>query len=98
MNVWAIVAIAALALSLFFLLVYGLARRVNNYGVVDIFWTYAVGGIATFYALAGTGWLVRRALLAAMVVVWSLRLGTHVLIRVVGHHPDEDKRYQQLRK
>jgi steroid 5-alpha reductase family enzyme len=98
MSPWILLLIAAVALSVLFGGVYLLARKFDNYGIVDIFWTYAVGGIAAFYALAGSGWPVRRALLAAMAIVWSLRLGTHVLVRVVGHHPDEDKRYQQLRK
>jgi len=38
------------------------------------------------------------ALIAALAVVWSARLGTHLFIRVMGHHPVEDGRYQQLRK
>jgi steroid 5-alpha reductase family enzyme len=41
---------------------------------------------------------VRRALIAAMVVVWSLRLGTHLFVRIARKHPEEDGRYRQLRK
>ncbi len=78
--------------------VYGLARRIDNYGVVDIAWSYAFGPLALFYALAGPGWPVRRALIGALALVWSLRLGTHLLIRVAGHHPVEDGRYQRLRQ
>ncbi|MCX6952331.1 MAG: DUF1295 domain-containing protein [Verrucomicrobia bacterium] len=37
-------------------------------------------------------------LIAALAVVWSLRLGTHLAIRVIGHHPTEDGRYVQLRQ
>lgn len=33
-----------------------------------------------------------------MAAVWSLRLGTHLFIRVMGHHPVEDGRYRQLRQ
>jgi steroid 5-alpha reductase family enzyme len=98
MNLWPLVLIAAAALSLLFLISYLIARKIDNYGLVDVIWTYSVGAIAGYYALLGPGWPVRRALLAAMVVVWSLRLGTHILVRVVGHHPSEDKRYQHLRK
>jgi steroid 5-alpha reductase family enzyme len=77
---------------------YFLARRLNNYGIVDVAWSYAFAVLVAFYAFAGSGWPVRRALLAAMVTGWSLRLGTHLLIRVAGHHPTEDTRYVQLRQ
>ncbi len=89
---------ATLALCAAFALLYVVARKINNYGIVDIAWSYAFGAVAAFYALFGSGWPVRRALMAALVVVWSLRLGTHLAIRVLGHHPVEDGRYAQLRK
>ncbi len=81
-----------------FAVLYLVARRMDNYGIVDIAWSYAFGALAAFYALLGPGWPIRRALIAAMAVVWSARLGTHLCIRVLGHHPVEDGRYQQLRK
>jgi steroid 5-alpha reductase family enzyme len=92
-------ALAALAgLCVVFLAVYGVARRVDNYGVVDIAWSYAFAAVGATYALAGAGWPGRRALLAAMATVWSVRLGTHLLVRVASKHPEEDGRYRQLRK
>ena len=91
-----LIALAALCAG--FALLYLLARRVDNYGIVDIAWSYAFGALTAFYALAGPGWPVRRALIAAMAVLWSVRLGTHLAIRVIGHHPVEDGRYQQLRR
>ncbi len=89
---------ATLVLCVLFALCYLLARRIDNYGIVDFAWSYAFAALAAFYALAGTGWPVRRALLAAMVSVWSLRLGTHLAIRVGKHHPTEDARYATLRR
>jgi steroid 5-alpha reductase family enzyme len=94
----ALILTALAALCLAFALLYWLARRLDNYGIVDIAWSYAFAALATFYALAGPGWPVRRALIAALAVVWSLRLGTHLAIRVIGHHPVEDGRYVQLRR
>jgi len=85
-------------LSAVFLGSYVLARRWDNYAIVDIVWSYAFAGLVLTYSLLGTGWLPRRALIAALVTVWSLRLGTHLLIRVRRHHPLEDGRYVQLRK
>ncbi|MEO5958055.1 MAG: DUF1295 domain-containing protein, partial [Opitutaceae bacterium] len=81
-----------------FAALYFAARRIGNYGIVDIAWSYAFGLLAVFYALAADGWAVRRVLIAGMVAAWSLRLGTHLAIRVAQHHPVEDTRYVQLRR
>jgi steroid 5-alpha reductase family enzyme len=81
-----------------FAVVYAVARRIDNYGIVDIAWSYAFAALAATYALLGAGWPVRRAMVAAMVTVWSLRLGTHLLVRIARKHPVEDGRYAQLRK
>jgi steroid 5-alpha reductase family enzyme len=91
-----ILTLAALCVA--FALLYLTARRIDNYGIIDIAWSYAFGAMAAFYALAGPGWPVRRALIAALAVVWSLRLGTHLFVRVMSHHPVEDGRYVQLRQ
>ncbi len=98
MTALPLVSIALAALCGAFALLYLVARRMNNYGIVDIAWSYAFGALAAFDALLGPGWPVRRALLAAMAVLWSARLGTHLGIRVMGHHPVEDGRYGQLRQ
>ncbi len=98
MSALSLILTALAALCAIFALLYLLARRIDNYGIVDVAWAYAFAALATFYALAGPGWPLRRALIAALAVVWSLRLGTHLAIRVIGHHPVEDGRYIQLRK
>jgi len=79
-------------------LLYLVARRIDNYGIVDIAWSYAFALLAGYYAFVAPGWLPRRGLIAGLAVVWSLRLGTHLARRVIGHHPVEDGRYVQLRK
>jgi steroid 5-alpha reductase family enzyme len=89
---------ALAALCALFALVYGLARRTDNYGIVDIAWSYSFGLLAITYSLFGAGWPVRRAMIAAMTAAWSLRLGTHLLLRIARKHPEEDGRYRQLRK
>lgn len=90
--------LAAAALCAVFAGVYLFSRRIDNYGVVDVAWSWAFAGLAGFYALSGSGWGPRRALLGTMVTLWSLRLGTHLAIRVAHHHPEEDRRYAQLRR
>ncbi|MDX2080936.1 MAG: DUF1295 domain-containing protein [Terrimicrobiaceae bacterium] len=74
------------------------ARRMNNAGIVDIWWSYGFTPVAIFYGLFGSGHMVRNALICAMVCAWSLRLGSHLYKRVMAHHPEEDPRYAQLRK
>src|SRR4051812_35120959 len=77
---------------------YVFARRIDNFGIVDVAWSYAFAVIGLFYASFADGWPARRVLFSALVVIWSVRLGTHLGRRVAGHHPVEDGRYVQLRK
>lgn len=98
MNPLLLLLCATAGLCLLFAGVYYAARRIDNYGIVDIAWSYAFGLLALFYALAAGGWTGRRALIAALAVIWSLRLGTHLYVRVMGHHPAEDGRYAALRQ
>lgn len=93
-----LLALALAALCGAFAALYLVARRIDNYGIVDIAWSYAFGALALGYALLGPGWPIRRALIATLALVWSARLGTHLAIRVIGHHPVEDGRYVQLRR
>lgn len=98
MNPVALALLALVVACAAFALVYLLARRIDNYGIVDIAWSYAFAAVAALYALLGRGWPVRRALVAAMASAWSLRLGTHLLVRIARKHPAEDGRYVQLRR
>lgn len=98
MNATLLIGSALAGLCVAFALVYLLARRLNNYGIVDIAWSYAFAVLAAFYAVFAPGWPVRKALVAGMAALWSLRLGTHLYRRVMGHHPIEDGRYVQLRR
>lgn len=98
MTAFPLLLIALVVLSGGFALLYFLARKLDNYGIVDIAWSYAFALLALFYAGAGPGWPLRKALIAVMATLWSLRLGTHLYRRVMGHHPIEDGRYVQLRQ
>jgi steroid 5-alpha reductase family enzyme len=88
-----------------------LARRWQNYGIVDVVWSGGFALIALLGFLMSTvfGYLlpplpnitpsvvVRWGLLTLMVILWSLRLALHLGIRVRSHHPAEDVRYAKLR-
>jgi steroid 5-alpha reductase family enzyme len=69
----------------------------NNLGIVDIAWAAAFAPIAIYFAAITHGYPARRWLIAGMAALWSLRLGTHLYVRVMGHHPREDTRYAQMR-
>lgn len=91
------------------LLTFRVARRLGNFGIVDIVWSAGFTPLVLVYLLV-TVWrhgtptpdpataLLARLPLTLMVVAWSLRLGAHLAVRVRAHHPTEDVRYAQLRK
>lgn len=75
-----------------------LARRLDNYSIVDLIWSYLFSVVALVYFWFAPGWVPRKLLILACVLLWSLRLGTHLFIRIKSHHPKEDSRYQKLRR
>jgi len=79
------------------LLVWIIARFIDNAGIVDIAWSYGFALVAGTYCVLGRGDPARRSLIAFMAIAWSLRLGTYLYFRVMGHHPEEDGRYRALR-
>ena len=77
--------------------VWVVAVRIRNAGIVDVAWSANFALLALLYAAVLPGHAPRRLLIAAMTSVWSLRLAGYLHRRVMGHHPVEDGRYQQLR-
>lgn len=74
-----------------------LSRKLDNYSLVDVAWSYGLLLLLPLYAAVTDGFLPRRASILAMGILWSLRLGTHLLVRISKHHPLEDVRYKLLR-
>lgn len=97
MSTLILVLTSTASLCLLFGAVFFLARRIDNYGVVDIAWSYAFGLLALGYGLASKGWAPRRFALVLLVMIWSVRLGTHLWRRVARDHPKEDARYSKFR-
>jgi steroid 5-alpha reductase family enzyme len=77
---------------------YGLLK--HNGGWTDVFWTFGTGaalaGAALFPLAPGAAPQPRQWLVAGLVALWALRLGTYVAARVAGH--PEDARYAAFRK
>jgi len=70
--------------------------QLKNASVVDPGWAYGLAILAVTYACLGQGYAWRRWLIAGMAGIWGLRLGTYLLLRIVGR--PEEGRYQQLRR
>lgn len=80
------------------LIVYAWAYRIKNAGVVDIFWAFNFSAIAILLYFLADGYEQRRLLICAMVLIWSLRLGIYLLIRVGSHLDAEEGRYKKMRE
>jgi steroid 5-alpha reductase family enzyme len=101
MTIWAF-AISVGAISATFSVAMSLAwlirRWTGNSGWIDATWTFTLGSIGVFGALAplsGTPWPTeRQVLVAVLIAAWALRLGTHVVARI--RRTSDDPRYAAL--
>jgi steroid 5-alpha reductase family enzyme len=69
-------------------------QRTGNSGWVDTIWTFSVGTVgagAALWPLGDDGPNARQWLLAALVALWALRLGSHIARRT--HGITDDPRY-----
>src|SRR6195952_1473921 len=82
----ALVAIAV-ALSILMAGAWVVQQRTGNSGWVDTIWTFSLGLVGAGSALwpvAGAAPNARQWLVAALVAIWSVRLGVHIAIRTAG--------------
>ncbi len=89
-------ALAAIALSLSVLMAgaWMVQQRTGNSGWVDTIWTFSLGLVGAGSALwpvAGAAPGARQWLVAALVAIWSIRLGLHIAVRTAGI--SDDPRY-----
>ena len=89
---------AGVATLLGFAVVFVLARRLRNYGIVDVAWSMGFAPVIIAAALLGNGWPPRRWAFATLMALWSVRLGIFLAMRVARLHPTEDPRYVRLRQ
>jgi steroid 5-alpha reductase family enzyme len=68
----------------------------RDMSIIDVFWGPGFVLVALVTLAIGEAPLGRRALLALLVGVWGLRLGTYLARRNLGH--GEDARYQAMRR
>ncbi len=80
-------AVFALSLSLLMAGAWIVQQRTGNSGWVDTIWTFSlglVGAAGALWPVAGTAPNARQWLVAALVTLWSLRLGLHIAVRTSG--------------
>ena len=96
MTVWYLEALAGIAASLSILMAIAwmVQQRTGNSGWVDTIWTFSVGltgAAGALWPLGGAVPNARQWLVAALVAIWSLRLGLHIARRSSGM--TDDPRY-----
>ena len=89
-------ALAAIAASLSVLMAgaWLVQQRTGNSGWVDTIWTFSLGLVgvgSALWPIEGAPQTARQWLVAALVGLWSLRLGVHIAIRSAGI--SDDPRY-----
>lgn len=94
-------AAAAIFLSAWMTVAWWLQMRTGKSGWIDTLWSYGVGiagvaltllvPLASNEAVSPRQWLV-----ASLCALWSVRLGTHILLRTLSG--GDDPRYAQLKK
>lgn len=71
--------------------------KYRNASLADVGWCAGLAGTVIWYALMAEGEPARRLLLALMIGLYALRLGTYILFdRVIGKQ--EDPRYRAVRR
>ncbi len=78
--------------------VFQVSLRIRNFSIVDIAWSAIFTPLVVLFATVAGGHPPRRVLIAAMVTLWSLRLASHLFVRIRSLHPQEEGRYLQLRQ
>lgn len=88
-----VLAAIGISLSILMMLAWIVQQRTGNSGWVDAIWTYSVG----FVSVVAAVWPLdgslpgRQVLAAGLVFLWSVRLGTHIVLRSLGG--SDDPRY-----
>ena len=101
MVVFYLEALAAIAVALSVLMAgaWMVQQRTGNSGWVDTIWTFSlglVGGGSALWPVGGAAPNARQWLVAALVAIWSLRLGSHIAARTAGI--SDDPRYAAFAK
>lgn len=95
MHAWTLLAIAWAIMIVVMAITWAIAQRIGNAGIVDAVWTFSVGICGVVFAAICEGEPTRRAIVACVAAVWSIRLGLHILLRMLRE--PEDGRYREMK-
>ena len=84
------------AIFLLINLTFLIAKKLNNFCIVDVLWGFSFGILATIFLCTGDGYFARRLILGILAITWATRLGAYLLLRIIKKYPEEDKRYKFL--
>ena len=101
MTILYLKALAAIAVSLSILMsiAWMVQQRTGNSGWVDTIWTFSLGLVgagSALWPIADAAPNTRQCLVAALVAIWSVRLGSHIAVRTTGI--TDDPRYASFAK
>lgn len=83
------------AMILVFSITWLVQKRIHNAGIVDLVWTFATGTAGLILVSQGAAPFFRKVIVASIVAIWSLRLGTYLAKRIFSE--PEDGRYSDMR-
>ncbi len=97
MNLW-LAVLAGWGVMIVLMAALWLLQRIRgDAGIVDVAWGTGVGVLGAFFCgVASDGDPTRRGLLAALILLWALRLSLHIARRLMKM--TEDGRYQTLKE
>lgn len=98
MSIWALFGVGAAVASALMAALWLVQVRIRDATHVDVGWAYGIGVLAVLDAALGGGSIAHRMLVAVLVAVWSLRLGTYIFVRGVVRGDGEDRRYAEMRE
>jgi steroid 5-alpha reductase family enzyme len=90
----------SVCLSLVMIVAWRIECRTGNAGWVDVCWTSGVGLVSAVVALAALsqheGSVIRILLVVGLILLWALRLGSHLVRRTKGI--EDDPRYAKMKQ
>ena len=92
------IVLAVTLMMLVFAGTWAVSLRIRNYALLDVAFSYGLVLLVPLYLQQGGMAGMRAIAFSVVALVWSVRLGTYILARVIRHHPEEDVRYQKLRE